>query len=92
MLNVVEGNVRTREEQREADATNKTLPTFGDALEQMIEFKSNPERMNKSGKRPMADTTVKAYRGSFQKHLGRWADLPVDALPIFEIATHLNEL
>lgn len=48
--------------------------------------------MNKSGKRPMAETTVKAYRGSFDKHLSKWADVAVNALPIFEIATHLNEL
>lgn len=92
MLDVKEGNVRTREEQREAAAATKSLPTFGAALEQMIEFKSNPERMNKSGKRSMADTTVSAYRGSFNKHLIRWADVPVDELPIFEIATHLNDL
>ena len=84
------GEVLTREE-RQAQAA-PGLPTFGNALNQMLAFKSNPERQKKSGRRVMAETTVRDYRGSFNTHLSKWADIPVDQLPIFEMAQHLNAL
>lgn len=84
------GEVLTREE-RQAQAA-PGLPAFGDALDQMLAFKSNPERQKKSGRRVMSETTVRDYRGSFNTHLKQWTDIPVDQLPIFEIAQHLNAL
>ena len=87
---VEQGFVRTKTER--AAAKQVSLPTFREALEQMIEFKSNPERRQTSGKRAMGKTTARDYRGSFDCHLARWADVPVDKLPVFDISVHLDEL
>jgi integrase len=68
------------------------LPTLGEALEQMITFKSNPGREKVSRKRPMSKTTITNYRSSFKRYLSKWANVPVDALPTFEISSHLDAL
>ncbi|PIE07822.1 MAG: hypothetical protein CSA74_05650 [Rhodobacterales bacterium] len=89
-----EGAIKTRQE-REAEraaAAVTQLPTFREALELMIETRSNPQRIDTSGKRPMSETTIRDYRGSFNRHLATWADILVDELPVFEMATHLNAL
>jgi integrase len=40
----------------------------------------------------MTEGTAYEYRGSFNKHLARWADMHVDELPILEINRYLNAL
>lgn len=80
-------------DEAKAEATKPSaLPTLGAALEQMIEFKANPKREAISRKRPMSKTTIVNYRSSFKRYLSKWADVPVDALPVFEITTTLNAL
>lgn len=87
ILDIAEGKAKTRAE-RVIDKPN-SLPTFQDALELMIERKSGARA---SGKRSMAESTIRDYRGSFKKHLGSWAHITVDELPVYEIASYLNEL
>lgn len=89
---IEEGVVKTKQKTRRTDDENPPVPTFGQALELMLASKSNPNRSEVSGKRAMADTMVRDYRGSFNKHFARWADLPIDELPIFEMSNHLDAL
>lgn len=85
---ITEGKVRTRNEQA-AEAASLGIPTFRQALEQYIAHRTTARA---SGKARMIEMTAKDYRGSFEKHLGRWGDTPVNELPILEINQYLNAL
>lgn len=83
---ITSGEVRTRDEKASA---NLGVPTFSEALDQFITHRTAARA---SGKAPMTATTAKDYRGSFNLHLGRWADTLVTELPILEINQYLNAL
>jgi len=85
---IATGNVRTRDEQQDERA-RLGIPTFREALEQYITHRTQPRA---SGKAQMKSGTAYDYRSSFANHLIRWADVPVDELPILEINQHLNNL
>jgi hypothetical protein len=94
---IEDGAVLTKKEEAAKEAKEQAekpsaLPTLGEALDQMIAHKSNPGRETISRKRPMSKTTVTNYRSSFRRYLSKWANVPVDALPIFEISSHLDTL
>lgn len=80
------GNVYTREELEVTQAA-LGIPTFRNALEQYIEHRTTARA---SGRARMLEDTAYEYRGSFNKHLERWADVHVDELPILEINQYLN--
>ncbi|WP_240336734.1 hypothetical protein [Tropicibacter sp. Alg240-R139] len=82
------GNVRTREE-KEVSQVALGIPTFRDALEQYIEHRTTARQ---SGRARMMEGTAYEYRGSFNKHLARWADVHVDELPVLEINQYLNAM
>lgn len=85
---ITTGSVRTREEQ-EVVQIALGIPTFRNALEQYIEHRTTARQ---SGRARMMEGTAYEYRGSFNKHLARWADVHVDELPILEINQYLNAL
>ncbi|MEP4194611.1 MAG: tyrosine-type recombinase/integrase [Aliishimia sp.] len=85
---IATGNVFTREE-KEVSQVALGIPTFRDALEQYIEHRTTARQ---SGRVRMMEGTAYEYRGSFNKHLTRWADVHVDELPILEINQYLNAL
>ncbi len=85
---ITEGRVLSRDEQETARA-RLGIPTFAQALEQYIAHRTQPRA---SGKAQMKPGTAYDYRNSFANHLKRWADVPVDELPILEINQHLNNL
>jgi integrase len=85
---IASGNVFTRKEQEVVEAAS-SIPTFRDALEQYIEHRTTARQ---SGRARMMESTAYDYRMSFNKHLARWADARVDALPILEINQYLNNL
>jgi integrase len=87
-LDITTGNVRTREEHNTEQAA-LGIPTFRNALEQYIEHRTTARQ---SGRARMMEGTAYEYRGSFNKHLARWADVHVDELPILEINQYLNNL
>lgn len=88
---IASGDVLTKAEAREQEEKDKAnaLPTFAQALEQYIEHRTQPRA---SGKAQMKPGTAYDYRNSFSNHLARWADVPVNELPILEINQHLNTL
>ena len=86
-LDITTGNVFTREE-KEVSQVALGIPTFRDALEQYIEHRTTSRQ---SGRARMMEGTAYEYRGSFNKHLARWADVHVDELPILEINQYLRE-
>lgn len=85
---ITTGAVKTRNE-AETDRNALGIPTFLEALDQYITYRTQPRA---SGKAQMKPGTAYDYRNSFANHLGRWADIPVDKLPILEINQHLNAL
>lgn len=85
---IATGSVRTRGEQEVAQIA-LGIPTFRNALEQYIEHRTTARQ---SGRARMMEGTAYEYRGSFNKHLVRWADIHVDELPILEINQYLNAL
>ena len=85
---ITTGNVQTRDE-HDAEQATLGVPTFGDALEQYVEHRTQPRA---SGKAQMKQGTAYDYRNTFSNHLSRWADVPVNELPILEINQHLNNL
>jgi integrase len=87
-LDITTGNVRTREE-TELEKNRLGIPTFREALEQYIEHRTTARA---SGKARMMEATARDYRLSFNLHLGPWADVHVDELPILEINQYLNAL
>ena len=87
-LDIQNGSVRTRDEAAE-DKLALGVPTFREALEQYIEHRTTKRA---SGKARMLDTTAYDYRKAFTRHLIRWADVPVNELPVLEINQYLNAL
>jgi len=85
---IATGKVRTRVENNAAQ-TALGIPTFRNALEQYLEHRTTARQ---SGRARMMERTAYEYRGSFSKHLARWADVHVDELPILEINQYLNTL
>lgn len=73
----------------EAEARKSALPTLTQATEEFLLYRVN---MPRAAGRPMAEDTAKKYRRAVERHLSRWAGLPIDKLPTFEIKQHLNAM